>query len=34
EFKYVIDGNYVNEPEADRYQWNDFAGAENAVLEL
>lgn len=34
EFKYIIDGNYVNEPEADRYQWNDFAGAENAVLEL
>ena len=34
EFKYLIDGNYVNEPEADGYQWNDFAGAENAVLEL
>lgn len=34
EFKYVIDGNYVNDPEADRYQWNDFAGAENALLEL
>ena len=34
EFKYIIDGNYVNEPEADRYQWNDFAGGENAVLEL
>lgn len=34
EFKYIIDGNYVNEAEADRYQWNDFAGGENAVLEL
>lgn len=34
EFKYIIDGAYVNEAEADRYQWNDFAGAENAVLEL
>ncbi|MGB5819635.1 MAG: isoamylase early set domain-containing protein [Saonia sp.] len=34
EFKYIIDGNYVNEAEADRYQWNDFAGAENAVLEV
>ena len=34
EYKYIIDGNYVNEPEADRYQWNDFAGGENAVLEL
>ncbi|CAM4324178.1 isoamylase early set domain-containing protein [Zobellia nedashkovskayae] len=34
EFKYIIDGNYVNETEADRYQWNDFAGGENAVLDL
>ncbi len=34
EFKYIIDGAYVNEAEADRYQWNDYAGAENAVLEL
>ena len=34
EFKYLIDGEYVNEAEADRYQWNDFAGSENAVLEI
>ena len=34
EFKYIIDGDYVNESEADRYQWNDYAGSENAVLEL
>jgi len=34
EYKYIIDGNYVNETEADRYQWNDYAGGENAVLEL
>lgn len=34
EFKYVIDGTYVNDAEADRYQWNDFAGAENGVLEV
>ncbi len=34
EFKYLIDGNYVNDSEADRYQWNDYAGSENAVLEL
>lgn len=34
EFKYIIDGDYVNEPEADGYKWNDYAGAENAVLEL
>jgi hypothetical protein len=34
EFKYIVDGNYVNEAEADRYQWNEFAGAENSVLVL
>lgn len=34
EFKYVIDGAFVNEPEADSYKWNDFAGAENSVLEV
>ena len=34
EFRYLIDGTYVNETEADRYQWNDYAGAENAVIEL
>jgi len=34
EFKYVIDGNFVNEPQADGYRWNDFAGAENSVLEV
>jgi 1,4-alpha-glucan branching enzyme len=32
EFKYLVDGTYVNEAEADRYQWNDFAGTENAVV--
>ncbi|MDV7140584.1 isoamylase early set domain-containing protein [Maribacter sp. TH_r10] len=34
EFRYLVDGNYVNEAEADRYQWNDYAGAENAVLDV
>lgn len=34
EFKYVIDGAFVNEPEADSFQWNDFAGNENSVLAL
>ncbi len=34
EFRYVVDGNYVNEQEADSLAWNDFAGAENSVLEL
>lgn len=32
EFKYIVDGQYANEPEADGSRWNDFAGAENSVL--
>tara|TARA_Y100001001_G_scaffold162360_1_gene188791 strand:+ start:392 stop:727 length:336 start_codon:yes stop_codon:yes gene_type:complete len=34
EFRYLVDGNYTNDGEADRYQWNDYAGTENAVLEV
>jgi len=34
EFKYLVDGNYVNEPQADSYRWNEFANAENSVLEV
>jgi len=34
EFKYVIDGTYVNEAQADAYSWNDYAGSENSVLNL
>jgi 1,4-alpha-glucan branching enzyme len=34
EFKYLIDGTYVNETEADGYAWSDFASAENSVLNL
>ncbi|MEW4923973.1 isoamylase early set domain-containing protein [Algibacter sp. 2305UL17-15] len=34
EFKYVIDGTYVNDPEADAYAWNDFAGTENGVVTV
>jgi 1,4-alpha-glucan branching enzyme len=34
EFKYVIDGAFVNDTEADSYRWNEFAGAENSVLEV
>lgn len=34
EFKYVIDGVYVNEPESDSFVFNEFAGAENGVLTL
>jgi 1,4-alpha-glucan branching enzyme len=34
EFKYVIDGAFVNESEADSFKWNEFAGSENSVLEV
>lgn len=34
EFRYIVDGTYINEAEADGYQWNEYAGTENAVLEL
>ena len=34
EFKYVIDGVFVNETEADAFKWNEFAGSENSVLAL
>lgn len=34
EFRYLIDGVFVNEPEADSFKWNDFAAAENSVLVL
>tara|TARA_R110000868_G_scaffold44179_2_gene147823 strand:+ start:1151 stop:1492 length:342 start_codon:yes stop_codon:yes gene_type:complete len=34
EFKYVIDGVFVNEDEADSFKWNEFAGSENGVLEV
>ena len=33
EFRYIVDGDYVNDEAADRYQWNDFAGVENSVVE-
>ena len=32
EFKYVIDGVFVNDAEADSFKWNEFAGTENSVL--
>ena len=34
EFRYVVDGDYVNDEEADDYLWNDFAAGENGVLNL
>lgn len=34
EFRYLVDGNYVNDEQADAYAWNDFAWDENGVLSL
>lgn len=34
EFRYLIDGAYANEPEADSFKWNDYANAENSVLSV
>ena len=34
QFRYIVDGQWTNETEADGYQWNDFAAAENSVLEV
>lgn len=34
EFKYLVDGTYVNDESADAYAWNDFAGSENSVLTV
>ena len=34
EFRYVVDGNYINDEQADAFAWNDFAAAENGVLNL
>ena len=34
EFRYVVDGSYINDEQADALAWNDYAGAENGVLNL
>lgn len=34
EFKYVVDGQWTNETEADEYHWNEFAADQNSVLVL
>lgn len=34
EFRYLVDGNFINDDQADAYAWNDYAGAENGVLNL
>ena len=34
EFKYIVDGDYVNDNAADAYAWNDYAGSENSVVAV
>ena len=34
EFRYVVDGSYTNDEQADAYAWNEFAAAENCVINL
>lgn len=34
EFKYIVDGTYVNDDAADNYVWNDFAAATNSVVNV
>lgn len=34
EFRYVVDGDYINDDQADAYNWNDYAGADNGILNL
>ena len=34
EFRYLIDGAYVNDEQADGFAYNDFASAENCVINL
>ncbi|MEI6864798.1 isoamylase early set domain-containing protein [Flavicella sp.] len=34
EFKYIVDGKFLNEENADAFAWNNYANSENSVLEL
>jgi 1,4-alpha-glucan branching enzyme len=34
EFKYLVDGAYINDNESDSFVWNEFAGTENGVLTV
>lgn len=34
EFRYVVDGQYINDEQADAYAWNAYANAENGILNL
>ncbi|RZS92271.1 isoamylase early set domain-containing protein [Aquimarina brevivitae] len=32
QFKYVVDGEWTNENEADGYLWSDYAATDNSLL--
>ena len=34
EFKYIVDGDYVNDTAADSYVWSEYASAENSVVSV
>lgn len=34
EYKYIVDGEYINDDAADAYAWNDYASADNGVINL
>jgi len=34
EFRYLVDGTYINDEQADSFAWNEFASAENCVINL
>lgn len=34
EYKYLVDGTYVNDDKADAYTWSEFASAENSVVSV
>ena len=34
EFRYLVDGQWQNDPAADAYKWNDFAGDDNSVVSV
>lgn len=34
EFRYIVDGTYINDDQADAFVWSDYASTENGVLNV
>ncbi|MBD0832979.1 isoamylase early set domain-containing protein [Aestuariibaculum sediminum] len=34
EYKFVVDGDYINDDAADAYVWSDYAAADNSVVTV